>query len=278
MLDFLTILKIDFFEKDLEIYLNVINKANTFLKHFKCRKCEYILRPTGKSNYAFYGVNNFECTNSDCEEHGQKIYLTHCLNGRCGHLIDSRDAAKCKNGWYICNYCHSCCSTQQIESRVRNLESRGQSYEGDRDGHRDLGLFFCDKCGGEMINPPANFENYNEIFKWFVDNKNNSEYIGKYGENRYHKKWFIFKKHDLTDTDYKERLKYYFDAGFQIPDIDVVKNYQLISESNKDLKKECNEDLLVCQSCQSTLNLSNDMERSSAIRYFHSTKFKFPSA
>ena len=61
LLDFLTILKINFKYNDLEIYLNIINKANRFLKHLKCRECNHILYPKGKTQYAFYGVSNFVC-------------------------------------------------------------------------------------------------------------------------------------------------------------------------------------------------------------------------
>ena len=43
LLDFLTILKVDFKETDLEIYLNIINKANRFLKHLNCRMQSYSL-------------------------------------------------------------------------------------------------------------------------------------------------------------------------------------------------------------------------------------------
>ncbi|MDD2833415.1 MAG: hypothetical protein PHD12_05320, partial [Methylotenera sp.] len=143
LLDFLIILKVNFIEKDFEMYLNIINTANRFLKHLKCRECNHILRPVGKSNFALYGVNTFNCTNENCTEKEKSIYLTHCLNGKCGHDIDSRDSARCKPygadaekyGWYICNYCHACCSTDSIKARISNMESRRQEYNGHTEGH-----------------------------------------------------------------------------------------------------------------------------------------------
>jgi len=66
LLDFLTILKVDFKESDLEIYLNIINKANRFLKHLNCRKCNHILYPKGKTQYAFYGISHFACDAAAC--------------------------------------------------------------------------------------------------------------------------------------------------------------------------------------------------------------------
>lgn len=273
LLDFLTILKVEFVEQDLEIYLNIINKTNRFLKHLKCRVCDNILRPVGKSNFAFYGVNNFVCTHEGCQENGKQIYLTHCLNGKCEHEIDSRDSVKCKNGWYICNYCHSCCSTSQIHSRIINLERRGQTYSGNKNGHRDLGLILCNKCGNEMNPNKVNTEEFHEVLNWFIENKNNSNYIGKYGLNKTNKNWFIFVRHDQTWEEFRLKLNYYLNLGFEIPNLDKNISKQLISEPIDFAKQNTN--LLACKSCGNVLNLLIDPEREKAVKYFHNQIF-FP--
>jgi hypothetical protein len=279
LLDFLTILKIDFIEKDFEMYLNVINKANRFLKHLKCRECNHILRPIGQANYAFYGVNTFKCTNEHCKEKEKSIYLTHCLNGRCGHDIDSRDSARCKPygvdsekyGWYICNYCHACCSTDAIKARISNMESRRQVYNGHKEGHRDLGVISCDKCGEAMEENQVNIDEYNNVLNWFIDNKNNSKFIGKNGINQKNKHWFMFVQSSMPTEEYNSRLHYYLSLGFSIPNMDEQRTSQLISEPI-DLKKH-NSEILICKHCQNILDLSNDPEKSGAIKYFHNVRY-----
>ena len=279
LLDFLTILKIDFIEKDFEMYLNVINKANRFLKHLKCRECNHILRPIGQANYAFYGVNTFNCINEHCKEKENSIYLTHCLNGRCDHDIDSRDSARCKPygvdsekyGWYICNYCHSCCSTNAIKARISNMESRRQEYNGHTEGHRDLGVISCDKCGEAMEENKVNIDEFNKALDWFVKNKNNSKYITKSGISKNNKNWFLFAKADMPIEKYNSKLNNLLVLGFSIPNIDENRIVQLISEPI-DFKKH-NSEILVCKNCKNTLDLSIDREKSIAIKYFHNVRY-----
>jgi len=280
LLDFLKILNVDFKEADYEIYLSLINKANRFLKHLKCRKCDHILRPIRQSNYAFYGVNNFHCTTENCLEKGKSIYLTHCLNGRCGHEIDSRDAVRCRPegidseryGWYVCNYCNSCCSSHAIDMRKSNLSKRGQEYHGHEKGHKEAGIISCDKCGESMSTVKSNSSNFNEVLNWFITNKDTSPYIKKYGVNKFDKKWFIFYQNNMPDDLYSSKLKKYLSFGFQIPDINKKKQSQLISEPIN--FTEHNNNILVCESCVNIIDLSNDHEKSTAIKYFHDEFFK----
>lgn len=280
LLDFLTILKVDFKETDLEIYLNIINKANRFLKHLKCRECNYILYPKGKTQYAFYGVSNFSCKNESCSEQGKEIYLSHCLNGYCEMEIDSRDCVKCKPpgvdaescGWYVCNFCHSCCNGQQLERRKWVYDNiLHKEYKCHIKGHRDLGIVSCNKCGDSMESNEMNITEYERILDWFMTNKDTSERIHKSGKNKLDKWWFVIKKGNDSYETFREKLNKYYKVGFQIPDFEKDKDLQLISEPI-DFKKHSG-DILTCRSCGNILDLSSDLERARAVKQFHNVKF-----
>ncbi|MEZ4776909.1 MAG: cold shock domain-containing protein [Bacteroidia bacterium] len=280
LLDFLTILKVDFKETDLEIYLNIINKANRFLKHLKCRECNHILYPKGKTQYAFYGVSNFSCKNESCSEQGKEIYLSHCLNGYCEMEIDSRDCVKCKPpgvdtescGWYVCNFCHSCCNGQQLERRKWVYDNiLHKEYKCHIKGHRDLGIVSCNKCGDSMESNEMNVTEYERILDWFMTNKDTSERIHKSGKNKLDKWWFVIKKGNDSYESFREKLNKYYQVGFQIPDFEKDKDLQLISEPI-DFKKHSG-DILTCRSCGNILDLSSDLERARAVKQFHNVKF-----
>jgi hypothetical protein len=280
LLDFLTILKVDFNEADLEIYLNIINKANRFLKHLICRECNHILYPKGKTQYAFYGVSNFSCKTESCSEQGKEIYLSHCLNGYCEMEIDSRDCVKCKPpeldaescGWYVCNFCHSCCNGQQLERRKWVYDNiLHKEYKCHIKGHRDLGIVSCNKCGDSMESNEMNFTEYERILDWFITNKDISERIHKSGKNKLDKWWFVIKKGNDSYESFREKLNKYYQLGFQIPDFEKDKDLQLISEPI-DFKKH-NGDILTCRSCGNILDLSSDLERARAVKQFHNVKF-----
>ena len=280
LLDFLTILKVDFKETDLEIYLNIINKANRFLKHLKCRECNHILYPKGKTQYAFYGVSNFSCKTETCSEKGKEIYLSHCLNGYCEMEIDSRDCVKCKPpaldaescGWYVCNFCHSCCSGQQLERRKWVYDNiLHAEYKCHLKGHRDLGIVSCNKCGESMESNEMNVTEYERILDWFMTNKDTSERIHKSGKNKLDKWWFVIKRGNDSYESFREKLNKYYQVGFQIPDFDKEKDLQLIAEPI-DFKKHSG-DILTCKSCGNILDLSSDLERARAVKQFHNVKF-----
>jgi hypothetical protein len=279
LLDFLSILKVKFIEKDLEIYLNLINKVNIFLKHLKCRKCNHILRPIKQSNYAFYGVNDFHCTNETCEEKGKSIYLTHCLNGKCEQTIDSRDSVKCqptgfdsdKCGWYVCNYCHSCCSDEGISKRQYILERTGQEYKCHKKGHRNQGIICCNKCGNYMESSEFNEEEYNKILNQFISIRNTSSRISRSGKNKFGKWWFLIKRENEEYEVFRQKLNKYYQLGFQIPDLHQDKELQLISEP-LDYQQHRSE-ILNCKFCNNTLDLSNDLEKAWTIKHFHNVRF-----
>lgn len=280
LLDFLTILKVDFKESDLEIYLNIINKANRFLKHLKCRECKHILYPKGKSQYAFYGINNFQCLTENCSEKGIEIYLSHCLNGYCEMEIDSRDCVKCKPpdldsescGWYVCNFCNSCCNGPQLKKRKEVYENiLHKEYKCHIKGHRDLGIVSCNKCGDSMESIEMKADEYERILSWFVNNKDKSERIHKSGKNKLDKWWFLVKRSNDTYEKFREKLNKYCQVGFQIPDLEQDKDLQLISEPI-DFKKHIG-NILSCKSCGNILDLSNNPERAIAVKQFHNIKF-----
>ncbi len=278
LLDFLTILKVPFKEKDLEIYLSLINKANHFLKHLKCRECNHILKPKDKSNYAFWGVNLFQCNNEICSKNGHDIYLTHCLNGKCEQVVDSRDSVKCKPdgydsdqcGWYVCNYCHSCCSDEVIQGRISILNQTRQEYKCHKQGHRNLGVLSCNKCGNEMESKDINSKEYENVLNWFITNKDSSNHIINSGILN-GKHWFRFAKQNLSNEDFKFRLKNLIKLGFNIPDISDDKSIQFISEP-KDIKNRMGE-IFICSSCDNILDISTDIERATAIKSFHHVRF-----
>lgn len=280
LLDFLTILKIEFKESDLEIYLNIINKANRFLKHLKCRECNHILYPKGKTQYAFYGVSNFTCKTEECSEKDRDIYLSHCLNGNCEMEIDSRDSVKCKPsgvssdtcGWYVCNNCNSCCSSPQLEKRKWVYDNiLNTKYKCHLEGHRDLGVISCNKCGDSMETNSTDVVQFERILNWFIDNKEKSERVYKFGQNKFKKWWFVLKRGNDSYEKFKEKLTKYYQVGFQIPDFDKDKELQLISEPI-DFKKHSG-DILTCKTCGHSIDLTSDLEKARAIKTFHKVKF-----
>ena len=282
LLDFLTILKINFKYTDLEIYLNIINKANRFLKHLKCRECNHILYPKGKTQYAFYGVSNFVCKKEECSEHNKEIYISHCLNGNCELEIDSRDSVKCKPpgvdadtcGWYVCNNCNSCCSSPQLEKRKWVYDNiLHKDYKCHLEGHRDLGIVSCNKCGDSMETNSTDIIEFEKILKWFIENKDKSQFIDKSGKNKFDKWWFKLVKGNLSYKQFKERLSKYLKIGFNLPDFDIEidKDYQLIAEPIT-FKNESS-DILSCKTCGHTIDLTNDPEKARAIKSFHKIKF-----
>ncbi len=277
--DFLTILKVNFNESDLEIYLNIINKANRFLQHLNCKVCNHLLYPKGKSNYAFYGVNNFICKTDECTEFGKEIYLSHCLNGYCEREIDSRDSVKCKPiggedetyGWYVCNFCHACCSSEQLERRKRVYDNvRNSEYKGHLEGHRNLGILSCNKCGDQMDTINVNSEQYNKILSWFKLNKDKSNLIYKSGKNK-DRWWFTIRQGDDNFEEFRKKLTNILLAGLYIPDYNVDKELQLIAEP-KNIKDQV-DNILKCKSCSNILDLSNDYEKARAIKKFHNVRF-----
>lgn len=251
------------------MYLNTINTINRFFKHMKCRECDWVLRPVKRSNYAFYGVTNFNCKNENCGEFEKNIYLTHCMNAHCNNTIDSRDSVRCENDWYICNYCYSCCSTSAIESRIYNLQQRGIDYQGVTEGHRDQSEMFCANCGNRFKDIK---KEYTKVLDWFINNKSSSKHITKSGINKFKKHWFVVSKDNLDVQEYRSNLQYYKLLGFNIPNFNNESLFkQLVAEPN-DID-EVSKKLVFCDKCNNYIDLSSDFEQFITIKKFHNIRF-----
>jgi hypothetical protein len=83
--------------------------------------------------------------------------------------------------------------------------------------------------------------------------------------------WFVIKKGNESYESFREKLNKYYQDGFQIPDFEIDKDLQLISEPI-DLKEHSG-DILTCRSCSNILDLSNDLERARAVKQFHNVRF-----
>ncbi len=273
LVDFMHVLKVPYREVDYEIYLGVINKANRFLKHLKCRECQNIMKPVGRANYAIHGVNEFHCQNLLCSAIGKRVYLTHCLNGYCEHIIDSRDSVKCrpggydqaKSGWYICNNCLGCCSNSAIERRIKRLSDLNQVYGGSPIGHKEQNIICCNKCGHGMKKQEKNIVKYKEALDWFVKNKDNTNYIEKYG-SRKGKYWFRYKNANRTKEDFQKDLENLANLGFSVPNIGEFRRVQLVSEP---LNYGHGIQKLVCEHCANIIDFSMDVERKIAFEKYH---------
>ncbi|TDE01133.1 head-tail connector protein [Flavobacterium hiemivividum] len=281
--DILRVLQIPFNEGQYEIMLNVINRVNRFLSHLSCKKCNSILKPKGKSNYAFYGVTHFSCKNVDCTEIDKDIYLSHCLNGKCEDIIDSRDSVKCKThgygeecGWYICKNCNACCSSEKLVARKSYLEKFGQEYKCHIEGHRNRGILCCSDCGTEMIEPKVNSDLYVKQLNWFIEHKDKHVNITKYGQRpKDNKWWFIWRRGQFSYDEYRNHLEGLIKSGFNIPDFnDKMKDSQLIAEPFEETKFSSGT-TFVCPECDNRFDLNTfNFTRKNAIQSFHNVLFK----
>ncbi|WP_033960413.1 cold-shock protein [Psychroserpens jangbogonensis] len=279
--DILRVLEIPFDNHQYEILLNVINRVNRFLEHLTCRSCNTILRPKGKSSYAFYGVSMFHCNNSECQDEHKDIYLSHCLNGQCYDIIDSRDTVKCKTegfdddcGWYICKNCHSCCSSEKLKARKRGREMNGLDYSCHTEGHKDRGVICCTSCGDEMKSNKINTSLYKQQLNWFIEHKATHPNILNSGQRpNGNKWWFIWCQGNFSFEKYRNSLISLRKNGFNIPDIkDESKTSQLVAEPFVDIeRREVN--LFTCTNCDNEVDLSDketyDYGRINAIKKYH---------
>jgi len=281
LLDFLQIGYIKFKEADYEVLLGYVNKVNKFLEHMKCRSCSQIIKPMrgdNTRNYGFYRVSNFACTKEGCEHLNEEIYLTHCINGFCSGVVDSRDAVKCKNpehpetqGWYICNDCFACCNTQGIEKRRYIFDRTGQNFHGATEGHRDRGLICCPKCGNEMNNESSNAEDYRRVLDWFIGHRHTSSFIVSSGQRTDGKYWFkvqapVWDQERLKS--FKKKLYKYVAIGFNVPDIKQEKDNYLVAEPFHAPLSSVTR-VLSCPSCEHQINLVSVFDHYLAIKKYH---------
>ncbi|MFA7419152.1 MAG: hypothetical protein WCZ90_05640 [Melioribacteraceae bacterium] len=87
------------------------NRMNEIVERLKCRECNSIMRPRpfDPVTLGHYATPLFYCLNINCKNYDKNVRFTHCLNGKCGEVLDSRDLKTCSNGWLICSSCNTCC-------------------------------------------------------------------------------------------------------------------------------------------------------------------------
>lgn len=282
LIDFLEIAGVSYSREDYEVFLGYVNKVNKFLKHMNCRSCSEILKPiaSGKGgNYGFYRAGSLSCHNDSCDKKGENVYLTHCINGFCSGVIDSRDSVKCrrsndpaeKTGWYICNDCLACCSSEGIERRRYILNTTGQVYGGPRDGHKDKGIICCPKCGSELSNESASPEDYKRVLDWFIKNRTSSNFIQNSGQRKDGKYWFLVQA-PVWDADklkdFKKKLYKYAAIGFSIPNIRQDKDTYLIAEPFRDSQAGSTR-VLTCPNGDYQMEVLSDYDRYFAMSKYH---------
>ncbi|NEU10096.1 hypothetical protein GZH53_17355 [Flavihumibacter sp. R14] len=138
-------------------FVSLINRFGRLLERLYCNDCGQILFPTDTSHFAAYTVVRFSCNNDKCGEFEKEVYLTHCLNGRCSGIIDSRISQRCSNGLIICDDCGTCCSHEMFKRRLENLSLTGGYIHpelvhavANNTGHLERGEYYCYKCQKEM--------------------------------------------------------------------------------------------------------------------------------
>lgn len=154
--DFITILGIPFNNDLFYRFASVVNRTNRLLEKLKCNSCNKLMRDAATSEFAFYRVNTFHCTDPSCSEFHQKVYLTHCLNWKCLNVIDTRVSKACPNGWYICDKCDNCCSQEKIDKRYQNLLTNA-AFNPDNLRHQKLKFQVVNKLGHLERNEIFNF-------------------------------------------------------------------------------------------------------------------------
>ena len=277
LLDFLNILKIDYNANDIELLYATINKVNKYLERLNCRDCKRILKPVQDSRYAFDRVNTFSCDNVECDDEDQ-VYLTHCANGRCDDVIDSRDVAQCPNHLYICENCFACCADKVIFDRNKNLQINRQQLNQIPNTHRGHSIF-CPNCGDELdykdpVQQAQEYQNTLEDFERLANinvSFGEQKLVGRQGINKHGNKWFVIYKSYLTHENFLNYLYYWQSLGFHIPNFpeDLNKTNYLVAEP---MKKTDAVTILSCQNCQNKYNISSDRNRLNAVQYWHFPK------
>lgn len=278
IIDFLSILNIKHDANDIELLYATINKVNRYFERLNCRDCKRILKPAASSNYAFDRVNEFQCDNESCHNN-HVVYLTHCANGRCENVIDSRDVAPCSNNWYICDSCFACCSSNTMQRRNKNLLTNNQDPNTITSMHQGK-VICCPTCGNHLdYKDPRQraieYDNTLQDFERLATIKvpaNQQKLVGKHGVNKYGNKWFVIYQSHYSREDFLNYLYYWQSLGFNIPDFpdNLNKGNYLVAEPMKK-REDSSITHFNCPSCNSTYDLSGDWHRINAVKYWHFT-------
>lgn len=134
-------------------FIACANRAMKKFRRLKCRTCGHLMYTHKGGGINLH--NYYSCINPTCPEHNHPVYLSYCFKCKTG-LIDSRDSARCPNGWYICPRCQSCCDDSLYERQAQRytlqkkpVPFRVSSKLGQ--GHNDKGIHFCHICGNLLI-------------------------------------------------------------------------------------------------------------------------------
>lgn len=153
--DFIKILNLRYEDDKYYRFVSFVNRANRLFRKLQCTTCKKLLKDARTSEFAFYRVTTFHCTNPECKEYHKSVYLNHCLNWRCLNVVDSRISEKCPNGWHICDSCSNCCSQEKIEEQYKNLITN-KTFNPNNPRHEKLKHQVDKKLGhlekGEMFN------------------------------------------------------------------------------------------------------------------------------
>lgn len=144
-------------------FIAITNKVVQKFRRLKCRSCGHLMFTDKSSGYNRHSW--FSCVNPLCKDVGKPVYINFCYHCKKG-LIDSRDSAKCPNGWYICPTCLSCCDNAQYKRQAqRYILSNRPVPDGIKEklgcGHNDKGIYFCPNCGTEL----EEFVEHGETFR-----------------------------------------------------------------------------------------------------------------
>ena len=267
--DFIEILNLKYVPDEYYQFLGLLNKVNQVLEHMKCRECGQILRPSKSSNYAFYRVSTFRCSNPSCEfcKEGTEVYISHCLNGRCNNTIDSRDSKQGPCGWYICSNCLACCNTPAIDRRNHFRESTGQSPIQQTIGHQELRQIYCHKCGSEVLMPSKKSHDYERILAAFRSNAAKKNGMIKSGTRKDGGSWFLIgQPANMTNEEFLERLRHYRSIGFEVPALEKGHRSTFLIGEPRGIDRK----LAVCSNpkCDMVISLNDiDLARKQALRY-----------
>lgn len=130
------------FEYQLAKFYSVLNWFYTEIDHLYCRKCGRILEPRDSRGYSAHLVTQFYCNDCRCEEYQKTYRISHC--SKCPNVVDERDAAKCPNGYIICNKCGACCSKDAWERKKNAGLITGNTNV---NYHFEQQSFYCPHCG-----------------------------------------------------------------------------------------------------------------------------------
>lgn len=242
IVEFFQVLKIEYETNYLSALLGYINKANVLIERLKCKSCNKLMTPESQNQYAYFQHNRFSCKNSSCSEYNKTVYLSHCHS--CGNYIDSRISKKCtqeghQSGWYICDCCFSCCSTDSINRIIEKRRLNGLKYYGPSIGHDQLKTIFCYNCGDKMTLDLHFYNSQLEIIKSLKSNNNG--FVEKKEEKNGNWRFRLdFGK--IRNKLHEEGLQKLKNHGFKVTKANRENLYfvdRLISISVKCNNKEC---------------------------------------